>query len=489
MKHTLKKSLAILLALLMLLGAMATGATAAKDAAPAASADTAEAPARPAALEKKPVLGAQKGQVRAASEGTVTVITPGTAEVSLRMDSYGDYDIVKCNLSGLVFEASGHYLSAPQTIAYDDIKNGDLQSGNVYWGAAVYYPDWRTQPDGWALGPNQAYLEVYANKYSGFHVTKTVGGVEYGTFDFYDEVFYGYTIITVNGIAASAAPILDFSSAEELTLGQPKAVSIPAPNHYNWDMECRFFKFTPAESGRYYIHSNGACYSEELYTRDGVNHSTSGVDPWVELYDQAGSFLEDNDDHENANGHRYNFGLYAALEAGKTYYLKTSAFSGGDYTILAEVNPNKLVAPKKEVTIKMGEYISMDTLLAGTTWSNSQLYVSCDGFVLEHDFDLDDWGDGYEVGYTAYRAGSETLYITAPDGEEVQIKVTVKHTFWSWVRFYLLNGWLFELTGVRRPDGAVGDIAGVMFYFIFLFGFLFAIPMMPVFMIIGLFRT
>ena len=491
MKHTLKKSLVVLLATLMLLGAMATDS--------AAEANAAKASTRPAALAEKPILStAQSGHVKAASSeferGTLTVTEPGTAEVTLRMGEYGNYYMAKYDLSGLVFVASGSELAAPLTIAYDDIKNGDLQDFGFRWDASVSYLDWENQPDGWVLGPNQAYLEVYAYQCADFRVTKTVGGVEYGTFDSYQDVFYGAVPITVNGVAAPAEGALDVASAVELPLGQPKPVSVPERarsgynGYYNRDTERKLFKFTPAESGKYYLHSNGASNGEELYDWDGVNHSTFGVDPWVELFNAAGSLLKENDDHGNEDSHRYNFGLFVTLEAGETYYLQTSAFYGGDYTVQADVNPNKLVAPQKEVTIKMGEYISMETLLAGTTWSNSELGVYCDGYVLEHDYLWDYWGYEFEVGYTAYRVGSETLYIYAPDGEEVQIKVTVKHSFLSWVRHYLLNGWLFELTGVERPDGAVGDIAGGLLYVIFLFGFVIAIPLVPLFMIVGLFR-
>ena len=96
MKHTLKKSLAVLLALLMLLGVTAAGAAA--------------APA------KQLNLSAQANELKAADEynGTVTVTTPGTAKVTLWKDG-DEYYGGGFDLSGLVLSASGGKLSAAQT--------------------------------------------------------------------------------------------------------------------------------------------------------------------------------------------------------------------------------------------------------------------------------------------------------------------------------------------------------------------------------------
>ena len=463
MKHTLKKSLAVLLAALMLLGAMAAGATASNDAAAAAS---------------EPVL---------------TVKTTGAAEITLRY-RYGSYYRTKYDLSGLVLEASGGSLSSAQTIDYDTAKKGDLQGDNIGWHVYFEGLDFEAQPGGWAAGPNKVSLYVYGLQYSGFCVEKTIGGVEYGYFETVDECFEGRVTVTLNGVEDSAAAdVLDLQSAEELLLGQPKAVSIPEPaktvyDEYEYyedyeEAENRLFKFTPAASGKYCFRSNGARYGETYFTKDGERLTLSVINPSGTLYDEAGRHLASGSNNNGDEEHYYNFAIYYELEAGKTYYLQTTAYSGGDYTVRVDGYSKKLVVPQKEIKIKVGDYVSMADLLEGTTWAVNELEIWAYywGSAISLDREWDGDGDGYQTkGLTGVKPGTVTLEITAPDGEYAEIEVTVKHTFWSWIRYYLLSGWFFNwINGEIPADSFLSNLGGGLTSF----GMLLMAPVFPFFLL------
>jgi len=452
MKHTLKKSLAVLLVLLMLLGAMAAGA---------------------AAAETEPKL---------------TVKTPGTAEATLRY-RYGSCELMKYDLSGLVLEASGGGLSAPQNIDYDTAEKGSLQGDNIRW--QVYFDglDTEAQPDGWVLGANKVILEVYGYQYSDFRVIREIDGVEYGHFETVEECFEGRVAVTLNGVEDTTADILDMQSAEELTLGQPKAVSIPEPAkvmHYDyWDYEeaeSRLFKFTPAASGQYCFRSNGAMSGESFYTEDGELHAFSMINPNGALFDENGHILASGYNNNGDTEHRYNFAIYYELEAGKTYYLQTSAYGGGDYTVRVDVSSKKLVIPKKEITIKVGESVSLADLVAGTTWNIEELnfWASWRGAAtLDEEWD-DDYYGYHAKNLTGVKRGTATLAIETPDGEYAEIEVTVKHTFWSWVRYYLLSGWFFDMADGDMPaDTFLGNLGGGLISI----GTILALPFIPFFLL------
>jgi len=428
MKHTLKKSLAILLAMLMLLGAMATGAA--------------------AATGEEPTLGAQNPiKASAANEPKLTVKTPGTAEVKL-FYGHGSYHDLDYDLSGLVLEASGGGLSSPQTIDYDVAKKGDLQGDNIRWSVYSIVADWEKQQGRWVLGTNQATLYVAGYRYSGFEL---VDGI-YGKFNNREACFEGGVSIELTGVEYAPKFDLDTRSAEELTLGQSKAVSIPRPDSiyyidgdYYYETlgkaEERLFKFTPDESGGYVFRSGGAKYREELFTENGECRDISEIDPKGTLYDENGVWLASNEDDRGNEEHWYNFGIYYKLEAGKTYYLQTTALYGGDYTVRVDAYSKQLIAPQKEITIKYGEYISLADLLAGTTWDIGQLNVYYRGYNEDAE------------SIRGEKPGTETLRVVAPDGEQIQIEVTVKFTFWGWIQYYLLGNWIVMLIEGRMPNG------------------------------------
>ena len=90
-------------------------------------------------------------------------------------------------------------------------------------------------------------------------------------------------------------------SATEMTLGNVYKAKIDEPGKTVW------FKFTPAESGRYEIYSTGR------------------FDTYVEFYgtNPAGTRIAENDDGNKD----VNFSLKQNLEAGKTYYYRTKMYS------------------------------------------------------------------------------------------------------------------------------------------------------------------
>ena len=240
----------------------------------------------------------------------------------------------------------------------------------------------------------------------------------------------------------AAASDLDFQSAEELFLGQPKAVSLSGWNY-------KMFKFTPAASGKYCFRSNGAQYS-----------STSYMDPYAWLYDKDYDQIADDNDDWTDKECTLNFAIYRALEAGKTYYLETRAYNGGDYTVRVETFSQKLVVPQTEIAFPYGKYISVEDLVKGTTWDTIELRFDgarYDKSVLNHVRKE----DGPTTGFIGYKPGAETLTVTAPDGEQIQIKVKVKLTFWSWIKYYLLGDWWFTSELERIPKG-VGERLGIL---------------------------
>ena len=460
MKYTLKKSLAVLLAALMLLGTMAVGAAAAEKPGSTQSGHS-------AAWADNPI-----------AEGcTMTISSPGTAEADLYWYDAKKLYVSQWNLSGLVIDVSGGKLPSAQTVAYDAVSTGQLQSGNISWDIFVTWPE-----EGWVFGENKVLLHADAMRYSDFRVIETIGGVEFGVYDTQEVVFCCEIPFTVTGVEDITESAPDFQSAEELLLGEPKPVSIPRLMGYARGTERKLFRFTPDASGSYCFRSKGAHDSMELYTEDGRSaHYSPGVDPWGVLFGEDGSRLAYNEDNRGSDDHRFNFGIYYALEAGKTYYLQTSARYGGDYTVQADTydaNEKKLAAPQKEVTIQYGGYISMEDLLAGTTWDIRQLEVKQHGkSVLEHDTEWEETTGRYTRGFTGYKPGTETLVITAPDGEEVEIKVTVKHTFWSWIKYYLLGDWIYILIAGEMP-GSIWHKPGLALkILLYPFFIIFALPM------------
>jgi len=154
----------------------------------------------------------------------------------------------------------------------------------------------------------------------------------------------------------------------------------------------------------------------------------------------------------------------------------------------AEDSPKKLVAPKTEIAIQIGDYVSVADLLTGTTWELEELDVSAYNLVGAIALDRGE-DDGRRIkGLTGAKGGKATLYITAPDGEEVEIKVTVKLSVWNWIKYYLLSGWFFELTGINKLKGFWKYFYGGLTGLFVVVQLLLIIPLTPVFLIVALFK-
>ena len=127
-----------------------------------------------------------------------------------------------------------------------------------------------------------------------------------------------------------------------------------------------------------------------------------------------------------------------------------------DETGTPEDEPKKLVAPKK-ITITVGDYVSMETLLAGTTWEISELYFWAKwSEAVEFEKDRSENNNDYIKGFTGLKPGQATVEIMSPDGEYAEIKITVKHIGWNWVKYYLLSGWLVGNDRLKTFWGCIG---------------------------------
>jgi len=143
-----------------------------------------------------------------------------------------------------------------------------------------------------------------------------------------------------------------------------------------------------------------------------------------------------------------------------------------------EESPKKLVVQKTEIIITVGEYVSMADLLEGTTWGLDELFsqVTWNGVV---EFDLAGNG-GYIKGFTGVKPGKATVGIMTWDGESAEIKITVEHTGWNWVKHYLLAGCFFELIGLEKPDDFFGYLRGGLINIIVGVAVVLALPFLPI---------
>ena len=277
---------------------------------------------------------------------------------------------------------------------------------------------------------------------------------------------------TTDDVKQAAASDLDFQSAEELLLGQPKAVSLSG-----WGAH-KLFKFTPAASGKYCFRSNGAD-NEEV---DGP--SNWDIDPEATLYDEDGYGIDANKDRAGDEEHVFNFSIYRTLEAGKTYYLAVYSRCGGDFTVRVDTYSQTLVASKQEITIGIGEYVRIADLIEGTTWRLRDLEIDSYDGLLEEQYEMEERPGWYSftVGITGIKGGNTVLKITAPDGKTIEVKVKVKLTVMEWIKYYLLFGWTKDVSGQQW-------IGYFFFGFIAIASFFINIVLFPFDLIGQLFRS
>lgn len=471
MKKPLTKALATLLATLLLLGAGAVSAGAAPGETPA----------------PRPALRAVSGELQAAGKAaSLEIVTPGKAQANLYNYGSGYYELDTWDLDGLVLKASGGGLAKPQTIDCDDVYAQDRYKpkvGKIVWDVWVNL-NWREQSEGWLVGENQAIVCAQAWQYTAFVPTKVIDGVQYGYFES-EHVFYGETPIVITGVCSQDPLEIDKEAATALSLGVEADVSIAAWDWETEDQSYQWFKFTPAESGLYVFKSNGGRYSENLWTEDGEEQYFPGISPYATLFDENGCYMT----YDYGSAGNRNFLMRATLEAGKTYYLRATTYNseGGAYTVVVKNEaPKSLAAKANEITIKNGEYIDMADLVEVTGWELEELYVSCEGYSLVHEEEYDEYYGWYVKGFTAYSPGTETLYISAPNGAQVKITVTVKFSvagLWQTMKATLST--LKELT--RNIPGALQELYQTFKGYsslTLLFAFPFVLVLLPVFLLV-----
>ncbi len=419
MKKTCKRILAILLTAMLCLGASAISGAAAP-----VSAKQYRAPS---------ALGGPKyfsgAAAQAAMEDSFTVKTnPG-----ISWNPYSDIT----DFSGLVVTVSGENYPAPTDIEYDVAVNEKLGEGKVIW------EFWLSPYEYWdgESASTQAMLYLSANKFSDFKVeyTDPDSGKEYGYYETIDSVFFASKEVTV--AVNDVNPDIDLTSATPLALNTPTAVNIPKPAEDD-EPEFKLFKFVPSASGYYSFKSTGAKFEEQWSDREGNWIWIDGVDPLAILLDANGMEITANDDVWDS----YDFAVYSYLEAGQSYYLYTCAYPFGEYTVTAAKYDSVLVAPKS-VKLNYHEILDIAPLLEGSSWSweTDDMEVHFEGNVIDIDW-------GYYALY-GYARGSETITIVAPDGNSVDVKVTVEYTFAQWLCVIFLGGWAWmKYTSVGEFD-------------------------------------
>ena len=206
-------------------------------------------------------------------------------------------------------------------------------------------------------------------------------------------------------------------SATEMTLGEVYPVKIVEAGKTVW------FKFTPAESGRYEIYSTGNC------------------DTFVEFYgtDPTGTSIDFDDDGKN----NHNFSLKRNLEAGETYYYRTKMYSEDVKGIF-----NVQIVQKKVLSVEATDVLTEG--IAGTAFytyadltvkSADDMVISTKLFYNDRQVSVDDseyigsisvslTKDGQEYSLGDYlNAGTYTMkFVYKNDGEEEASVESIPYT-------------------------------------------------------------
>ena len=402
MKKTWKSVLAVILAAIMTLGV-----------------STAAAAAAPRQSMAPPLRGTGAPGIQDVGDSLEIVTQPmGTFDTA-----YGPWDT---DLSGMVIKVGGAAFDPPVTVAYDEVTQDSYREA-VYDGKINWYfsvePDWELSDDWNAVGPNPAVLYVWATKYTNFQVqyTDPDTGKEYGVFS-ETEVFFATAKITVTGVNSGGG--LDVSSAVELKPGVPGGVSIPVPGEGE-EPESVLFKFTPETGGYYRFTSSGGKYAQHLYTIDGEHLYLPGVYPWGTLYDEHGRWME----YAGFGNAWPDFSIGAWLEKGKAYYLETSCWEGGSYTVSVSPFEARLQA-LEFIDVAYHDYVDLNTLLAGTTWDRDDLRFYYDGATL---------GQNWR-GFYGIDNGTGIMWIYAPDGASAETRIRVRYSLAQWLCVLFLGG-------------------------------------------------
>lgn len=228
----------------------------------------------------------------------------------------------------------------------------------------------------------------------------------------------------VGEVTAAAFPDgFDKDEAIELALGERVGAT-----GVTW------FKFTPAESGGY------------LFVFDAGGRST----PDADLYDDIGSRLHSSEYIKPAYNSGNILSLYQNLQANRAYYIVASLGKSGAFNAAVDVHEGgTLVAAKNKVTFRTNRYTPLAPLLKGTTWTLRELSISLGSDyayppLFYFEYEMEENGRGYTVGFTGNLTGRETIRVTAPDGESVEIEAAVKYSAWDWSKQYIFFGWLMD---------------------------------------------
>jgi len=416
MKKSVKRVLALLLALLMTLG-LSTAASAA------------------APPKKPPQLSSSAAALDQAAPNWTLSITTQPTNTSFEMH------MEEPNLSGMVVSVSGGIFTAPTSIAYDTVAGDTAQAQDkILWEFWVGYPD-----IGWVVGNNTAVLYVWAYQCTDFHVVTTDSGKDYGYFD-QELVFEGQTAITV-----VATPFDLGGAARTLTPDIPSTVTLD--DGYYVDV----FKFTAPSDGFYSFTSDGGQYGGTFYSQDGDVLMRDTIDPWAELYDADGYFLAWDDDR----GGNWNFAIFRQLKQGEVVFLVVGGYAQPQANVTITATRVAATQPvlqlkSNDITVNFHELISLETLLEGTGLEPEDVWIDYDYEYIDYS-----WWDG---GLYGVKHGVSSVTITAPDGSAAQVKITIKYSAAQWLSVILLGGWAWMPFTSVGPFNLLNEIKLLLDY-------------------------
>jgi len=419
MQKTIKRSLALFLAILMTLG-VSTAASAA-------------APGKPPQFS-----AANAAQPQALPPGVLEITTQPTDTTFVIYEEWPD-------LTGLVITASGGGLEAPVVVDYDTaIDDRTPATNKIIWYIDLY----ANYEENWTLGDNEAILEVRGYKCTTFHPVKEIDGVWYGHFEM-ETVFYGWTKITVTAVSRGGGNQGNRDSAMDLVMDVPAPVAV-SKGYGKW------FRFTAPQDGYYVFKSDGGQYGETLYNEVGGVHEVEGIDPYAQLFDAEGNWLDYDDDSLG----NYNFAIYRQLKKDEVVYLFARAF--GWQAAVYDVIVSRLGDTQPVLQLKSYEI-------------KATFHDYIDFWGLLEDSGVDSWSMSYDWSYIRsswrghYGAKTGTTYVTiwTQDGSTAQVKVTISYSSAQWLCIIFLGGWAWMPYTNIGPFNLAGNIRSLLDYGLF----------------------
>ena len=423
MGKTLKRTLALLLAVFMILGA--------------STAAVAVAPGKPRQQSSSAAAAVAQDIPACALE----ITSPPTDTTFVMYEEWPD-------LSGLAFNASGGNLGGTVTVQYDAVANDWVPAQDkLLWDIWL---DWYDLVE----GVNEMTLYVRAYKCTVFHPMKTVDGVEYGYFET-ELVFWADTAIIMTAKANPNRPefrVLTLNLAETVALSKREYEDGWSEWYGNAN-----FKFTAPSDGFYAFRSDGGEIGGTFYSRDGDMLKARTVDPWAYLRDEDGNWLGSDDDA----GGDYNFLIYRQMEKGETVNLYTYCYANEEasftvkVTCLGDVQP-VLQLKSDAIKVNFHDFINIDTLLEGTGYYRWDVQIRIDGGNVG-------WWD-WDGLLWARKNGESYITITAPGGAAATVKVTIGYSAAQWLCYVLLGGWAWLDYTNAGPFNLINEIGKLLQY-------------------------